>query len=96
MEMWRQAVRNKTTSQQLCLSVCVCVCVWLCVCVCLGTGAPGVATGVCSTVGIVAAPVMIEKRRITFNRPEVPVAVVVLLGSCGSGYPKHNANKLLI
>ena len=27
---------------------------------------------------------------------KVPVAVVVLLGSCGSGYPKHNANKVLI
>ena len=88
MEMWRQAVRNKTTSEQL-LFEC------LCVCVCLGTGAPGVATGVCSTVGIVAAPVTIGKPRITFNRPEVPVAVVVLLGSCCSGYPKHHANKLL-
>ena len=55
-------MRNKTTSQQLCLSVCVCVCV------CLGTGAPGVATGVCSTVGIVAAPATIGKPRITFNR----------------------------
>ena len=71
-------MRNKTTSQQF---------VFEFVCVSLGAGAPGVATGVCGTVGIVAAPVTIGTPRITFNRRVLHGSGHVCFGLCPTSSP---------